>query len=100
MGWGPVGRFRRHVGGQGILMRNQSRLLGGAALGVLLAFSLSAGAEAKTTKHHHAGGGDGAMAAKVDALTAAVSDLENRLNEESQARQQLQAQASAAQAAA
>ncbi len=79
-------------------MKKKSALFAGAALGMLLAASLSATAEAKTAKHHHAAAGGSALADKVDSLTAAVSDLENRLNEESQARQALQAQAAAAQA--
>src|ERR1700760_1597094 len=79
-------------------MQKKSALLAGAALGVLLAVSLGASAEAKTAKHHQAAAGGSALSAKVDSLTAAVSDLENRLNEESQARQALQAQAQAAQA--
>jgi hypothetical protein len=79
-------------------MRNKSALLGGAALGVLLSVGLGATADAKTAKHHHAAPAQSALEEKVETLTAAVSDLEARLNEESQARAALQAQAQAAQA--
>ena len=79
-------------------MQKKSALLAGAALGVLLAMSAGATADAKTAKHHaHHAAGDPALAEKVESLTAAVGELENRLNEESQARQALQAQAQAAQ---
>lgn len=80
-------------------MRKNSTLLGGAALGVLLAASLGATADAKTAKHHRAAASSqSVLEEKVETLSAAVSDLENRLNDESQARQALQAQAQAAQA--
>ncbi len=81
-------------------MRNNSALLGGATLGVLLAVGLGATADAKTTKHHHAhaAAAQSVLAEKVETLSAAVSDLENRLNDETKARQALQAQAQAAQA--
>jgi hypothetical protein len=80
-------------------MRNKSALLSGAAMGVVLAVSLGASADAKTVKHHHAhAAAPSALEEKVETLSAAVSDLENRLNEEAQARQSLQAQAQAAQA--
>jgi hypothetical protein len=81
-------------------MRKNSALLGGVALGVLLAVSAGATADAKAVKHHraHTAAGPSALEEKVETLSAAVSDLENRLNEEAQARQALQAQAQAAQA--
>jgi hypothetical protein len=80
-------------------MRKNSALLGGAALGVLLAVSASATADAEAARHQRAPAASAsALEEKVDTLSAAVSDLENRLNEESQARQALQAQAQAAQA--
>jgi hypothetical protein len=81
-------------------MRHQSALLSGVALGVLLSIGFGASADAKATRHHkgHAAGGGSALEQKVESLTAAVSELENRLNDEAQARQALQAQAQAAQA--
>ena len=84
-------------------MRNKSALLSGAAIGVVLAWAVGANADAKTARHHHhahAAAGNSDLAAKVESLTAAVGDLEARLNDEAQARQALQAQAQAAQAAA
>jgi hypothetical protein len=82
------------------MMRKKSALLSGAALGVMLAVGAGATADAKAVKHHraHAAPASSALEDKVETLSAAVSDLENRLNEESQARQALQAQAQAAQA--
>jgi hypothetical protein len=72
-------------------MRNQKALLGGAALGVLLAVSLGATADAKP-KHHkhveHMAGRD--LGAEVEALRA-------RLDAEEAARQQDQTQIAAAQ---
>ncbi|MDR3511695.1 MAG: hypothetical protein P4L73_08680 [Caulobacteraceae bacterium] len=81
-------------------MQKKSALLGGAALGVLLAVSMSASADAKTAKHHRhaAPAAPSAVDQKVESLTEAVSALESRLNEETQARQATQAQAQAAQA--
>jgi len=81
-------------------MRKKSALLSGAALGVMLAVAAGASADAKAVKHHraHAAPASSALEEKVETLSAAVSDLENRLNEESQARQALTAQAQAAQA--
>ncbi len=74
-------------------------LLGGGALGVLIACSFSVEANAKTVKHHHA-----AMAAggedRVSALTSEVETLETRLEAESLAREQLQSQVQAAQSQA
>jgi hypothetical protein len=82
------------------MMRKKSALLSGAALGVLLAAGLGASADAKTVKHHHraAAPASSALAEKVETLTAAVSTLESRLNEEAQARQATEAQVQAAQA--
>lgn len=80
-------------------MQKKSSLLGGVALGAVLAATLGSTAEAKTHHHHAASaGGNSALAAKVDSLTAAVSDLEARLNDEAQARQQMAADAAAAKA--
>lgn len=82
-------------------MRRQTTLLGGAALGTLLAFGLVAGAQAKATRHYHAqSAGDAALKAEVASLKAALADVDNRLNDEVQARQALQSQTQAAQAAA
>jgi hypothetical protein len=81
-------------------MQKKSALLGGVALGVLLAVGLGATADAKTVKHHRrpAAPVHSALDEKVESLTAAVSALEGRLNEETQARQATEAQAQAAQA--
>lgn len=83
------------------MMQKKSALLGGAALGVLLAAGMGASADAKTVKHHRhvaAHAAPSAMEQKVESLTEAVSALETRLNEETQARQATEAQAQAAQA--
>jgi outer membrane murein-binding lipoprotein Lpp len=84
------------------MMQKKSALLGGAALGVLLAVGMSASADAKTVKHHHKPvvHGPTVEEQKVEALTEAVSTLEARLNEETQARQATEAQVQAAQSEA
>lgn len=82
-------------------MQKKSALLGGAALGVLLAVGMSASVEAKTTtKHHHKAvvHGPSIEDQKIQALTDTVSALEAKLNDESQARQATEAQVQAAQA--
>jgi hypothetical protein len=72
-------------------MRNQKALLGGAALGALLAVSLGATADAKP-KHHKSG-----ERAAVRDLGAEVEALRARLDTEETARLQDQAQIAAAQ---
>ena len=82
-------------------MQPKQALLSGAAAVVLIAAGYAGGADAKTVKHHHkpaAAPVKSDLEAKVETLTAAVSALEGRLNEETQARQATQAQAQAAQA--
>jgi hypothetical protein len=78
--------------------------LAGAALGVFLAGSFSAAADAKTRHHaHHAKAAPSATAAlqgEVETLSNAVSDLENRLNDTTQQLQATQAHAQAAEAEA
>ncbi|HEY2660255.1 MAG TPA: porin [Caulobacteraceae bacterium] len=82
-------------------MSNKSPLLGGAAVGVLLAVSLSAGAQAKTHKKHHAAPAPAAATAEqVKALADEVEALKARLDQETLAREQLQTQAQAATAQA
>ena len=78
-------------------MKKKSALFGGVALGVLLAAGLAASADAKAVKHHgrHAAHAESALEQKVETLSAAVGDLENRLN---QTNQTTQAQIQAAQA--
>ena len=84
-------------------MQRKITLLGGVAVCAIASFGLvaaaSAGAPAKHHKHHAAASapmGEG----KVEALTAEVETLENRLTAESQAREALQGQVQAAQAQA
>ena len=76
-----------------------SRLLGGVAIGVLIAASLGATAEAKTAKkHHHAApAAPVATAAEVKALADEVESLKARLDQETLAREQTQAQVQTAQ---
>jgi hypothetical protein len=84
-------------------MQMKCSLLGGAAFGVLLAASLGVAAQAAPKHHHHAAaaGADGsATQEKIDSLTAAVSTLEQRLNDEAAARQADEARAQAAEAKA
>ncbi len=86
-------------------MQKKSALLCGAAVGVLLAGGLVASAQAAPKHHHHkaAAGADAdgsATQEKIDSLTAAVSTLENRLNDEAAARQADEARAQAAEAKA
>lgn len=85
-------------------MQNRSSLVGGVALGVLLAAAMGPAAQAKPHHHHAAAAAaaaaaaNSALAAKVETLTDAVSTLENQLNQETQAQQATQAEADAAKA--
>lgn len=80
-------------------MRNKSALLSGAAIGVLLAMSFGATANAKAAKHHHAAkAGPSALEQKVDSLTEALGDVETRLNAATAAQQASAAQIAQAQA--
>jgi len=84
-------------------MQMKCSLLCGAAFGVLLAAGLGATAQAAPKHHHHAAAAaadGGATQEKIDSLTAAVSTLEQRLNDESAARQADEARAQAAEAKA
>ena len=81
-------------------MQKRSSLLCGAALGVLLAAGIGATAQAKSHHGAHAVAVDTITAEKVESLTAAVSTLEVRLNDETAARQATEARAQAAEAKA
>src|SRR5579871_2176408 len=83
-------------------MLKRGSLLGSASLAALLAFGVAGHAQADARHHHHIAGVDRRAddEAKIDTLTATVSDLENRLNEENQAVQQANAAAQAANAKA
>jgi hypothetical protein len=84
-------------------MQKRSSLLCGAAIGVLLAAGIGADAQAKAGRHHHAemaAGAETVTQEKIESLTAAVSTLENRLNDETAARQADEARAQAAEAKA
>jgi len=84
-------------------MRKRYSLHCGAAIGVLLAAGIGADAQAKAGRHHHAAmaaGADTVTQEKIESLTAAVSTLESRLNDESAARQADEARAQAAEAKA
>jgi hypothetical protein len=79
------------------------RLLGGASLAVLFAAGMAGQAQAAAKHHHHrvAGVDRGAEnEAKIDSLTATVSDLETRLNDATAAVQQANTAAQAASAKA
>jgi hypothetical protein len=73
-------------------MKRKNSLIGGAALGVLVALTMGAAAEAKTS-------GASEMA-EIEALKAQVQALTDRLNAQDAASQQVQATAQQAQAAA
>ena len=73
-------------------MQRKIMLVGGAALGAVLALSLGSQAQAKPTKHHHA-----AAASTGRDLTAEVEALRARLDSEEAARQQDQAAIASAQ---
>ncbi|HLK23995.1 MAG TPA: hypothetical protein VKT30_04990 [Caulobacteraceae bacterium] len=83
-------------------MLKRGSLLGSASLAALLAFGVAGHAQAAARHHHHIAGVDRRAddEAKIDTLTATVSDLENRLNDENQAVQQANAAAQAANAKA
>ncbi len=82
-------------------MLKRGSLLGGAALGALLAGGLAGQARAAAKHHHHVVvERDADEDAKIDSLTATVSDLENRLNDATSAVQQANAAAQAASAKA
>ena len=83
-------------------MQKRNALLCGAALGVLIAGSFGAAAEAAPRHHHHAAATTSGSETqeKIDSLTAAVSTLESRLNDEAAARQADEARAQAAEAKA
>src|SRR5271156_2695599 len=79
-------------------MTIRTSLLGGAALGALLALAIAPAAEAKT-KHHHvarAPASDG-VKSQIDELRAEVQSLEAWKNEESAARAQTADQVAALQ---
>jgi hypothetical protein len=81
-------------------MQKRYALLCGAAVGVLVA-GASATAQAAPKHHHHAAAAAASdTQEKIDSLTAAVSTLENRLNDESAARQADEARAQAAESKA
>ncbi len=77
------------------------RLLGAASFAVLLAAGMAGQAQAAGKHHHHVVvERDADEDAKIDSLTATVSDLENRLNDATSAVQQANAAAQAASAKA
>ena len=81
-------------------MQMKNSLLGGVALGVLLAAGLSSGADAKIKKHHHvaaAEAGPSAEDAKVSALADEIESLKARLDSETLAREQSESQIASAQ---
>jgi hypothetical protein len=81
-------------------MQSKTSLLGGAAIGVLLALGVSATADAKTSKHHHhkaAAAAPSATNEAIEGLTAEVEDLKARLQAESDARTQDETQLKSAQ---
>lgn len=76
-----------------------TRLFAGAALGVVLAASFGAAADAKVAKHHKAAPKPAAATAEeVNELRAEVQALKDQLTAQQQAQQQTQAQAQQAQA--
>src|ERR1700742_2797550 len=82
-------------------MQKRNALLGGAAIGVLLASGLGVVAQAAPRHHHAVATAAGSVTQeKIDSLTAAVSALGNRLNDEAAARQADEARAQAAEAKA
>jgi hypothetical protein len=90
---------------RGIAMLNKVNgrsaiFLKGAALGVLLAASMSTGAQAKPARHHVRPAGPSAaelaLMAKVEALSAQVQVLEGRLDAQAEAQRQALAAAQAA----
>jgi outer membrane murein-binding lipoprotein Lpp len=81
-------------------MQIRSSLLGGAAVGVLLALNLGATAEAKTKKHVSHAPAANASAEKLNYLATEVESLKARLDQEELDRSKVEAQAQAAQAEA
>jgi len=82
-------------------MLKRGSLLGSASLAMLLAAGMAGQAQAAAKHHHHVVAvRDSDEDAKIDSLTATVSDLENRLNDESSAVRQANAAAQAAEAKA
>ena len=79
-------------------MTMRTSLLGGAALGALLALAIAPAANA-TTKHHHraAPAANEGVRSEVEELEAEVHTLEARMNEETASRVQTAAQVSALQ---
>jgi hypothetical protein len=83
-------------------MSTKTSLLGGAAIGLIAALALGAGAEAAPAKHHHraAARTDAGLEAQVRELRAQVESLQQTLAAQAAAQQSIQAQAQAAQARA
>jgi len=86
-------------------MQRKNTLLSGVAICAIASFGLVAAASAEAPAKHHKHHAAAAAAApkgdgKIEALTAEVETLENRLTAESQAREQLQGQVQAATAQA
>ncbi|HEY2660633.1 MAG TPA: porin [Caulobacteraceae bacterium] len=80
-------------------MRTKSSLFCSAAIGVMVAVGFGAAAQAKAKKHAHhapAPAASGATMEQVKALADEVESLKARLDQETLAREQLQAQAQAA----
>ena len=80
-------------------MRNNQLLLGGVALGAVLALGAGSGAEAKA-KHHHAAPAAATSDPRVSALADEIESLKARLDAETLARQQDEAQLASAQSQA
>ncbi len=80
-------------------MTKKTSLIGGAALGVILAAGLGGAGEAKPVRHHHAGPSTDELKLKqeVQLLKTQVQSLESRLDAQARAQQQTQAQVQAAQ---
>ena len=80
-------------------MTTKASLIGGAALGAMLAAGLGGAGEAKPVRHHHAGPSTDELKLKqeVQLLKTQVQSLESRLDAQAQAQQQTQAQVQAAQ---
>jgi hypothetical protein len=83
-------------------MLKRGSLLGSASLAVLLAAGMAGQAQAAAKHHHHVVviNHSAEDEAKIDSLTATVSDLENRLNDATTAVQQANANAQTASAKA
>src|SRR5271165_6081221 len=82
-------------------MTSKFRLIGGAALSVLIVTAAAGAADAKSTKHKAGPSADQqALQAEVQTLKSEVQSLESRLNAQDQAQKQAQEQVQAAQAQA